>query len=147
MIETKKIDEEWLADLRKEGFTADSVYSDGRWEALKLKILGYGGEAVVLAYKDSDHPKMLERGVCRYGSHVVMMPRMSNVHENIARLSIGGLVDSVCTGYALSQDGVWRQHSWGLKDGVIVETVEPKVAYFGFTLTDEEENEFCFKVM
>jgi len=38
---------------------------------------------------------------------------------------------SICTGYALSSDGLWRQHSWGLKNGRIVETTIERVAYYG----------------
>lgn len=38
---------------------------------------------------------------------------------------------SICTGYALSSDGLWRQHSWGLLNGRIVETTIERVAYYG----------------
>lgn len=35
-------------------------------------------------------------------------------------------------GYALSDDGMWREHSWCVKpDGGIIETTAERVAYFG----------------
>jgi len=39
----------------------------------------------------------------------------------------------MCTGYALSPDGLWRQHSWGVLRGRIVETTIERIAYYGLT--------------
>jgi len=46
------------------------------------------------------------------------------------------------TGWALSNDGIWRQHTWLLKGKAIVETTSPREKYYGFVLTDEEANQF-----
>lgn len=44
------------------------------------------------------------------------------------------------TGYALGEDGVWRRHSWAQRrDGTVVETTEPRTAYFGVTLDPSEQ--------
>ena len=52
----------------------------------------------------------------------------------------------VCTGYALSDDGMWRQHSWCIdkrpRTTKIIETTEPRVLYFGYVLNDEETKRF-----
>ena len=57
----------------------------------------------------------------------------NNCHVNAATLWRGGEVPSVSTGYAMSEDRLWREHSWGLTaDGAIVETNAPRVLYFGF---------------
>lgn len=48
----------------------------------------------------------------------------------------------ICTGYALSQDGLWRQHSWLVaiieNQPKIIETTVDWVAYYGFIRTEEE---------
>ena len=47
------------------------------------------------------------------------------------------------TGYALSDDGLWRQHSWGLlTDDRVVETTVARLRYFGAILTDPAAAEF-----
>ncbi len=52
------------------------------------------------------------------------------------------------TGYALSRDGVWRQHSWCYTDnGVVVETTEKRVQYFGYVMTEDECDQFLFENM
>jgi hypothetical protein len=47
-------------------------------------------------------------------------------------------------GFALSQDGLWRPHSWvwDIKKNQIVETTEKREVYFGFTreLGAQEQN-------
>ena len=144
MIETNKIDEEQLVGLRERGFTADTVYADGRWEELKMRLLGYGGEAVILAYNDPDHPKMTARGVFYSGVVELRKGKFENVHKNITQESFNDVKVKIWTGYALSKDGIWRQHSWGKSGDIVVESYEPKVAYFGFEMTYDEENDFVF---
>lgn len=55
----------------------------------------------------------------------------------------------IITGYALSDDLVWRCHSWvveSLKNGKfkVVETTEPRIEYYGYILNDEEALEFVY---
>ncbi len=62
--------------------------------------------------------------------------KASRCHENVAAVWKArrfGII-AIATGYALSEDGVWRVHSWGtLPDGV-VETTEARLKYFGIVL-------------
>jgi hypothetical protein len=46
----------------------------------------------------------------------------------------------IASGYALSADGLWRQHSWGVdvEDGRIIETTERRLRYYGIVLNDVE---------
>ena len=46
----------------------------------------------------------------------------------------------VASGYALSSDGLWRQHSWGidLGDRRILETTYRRVRYYGYDMDDRE---------
>ena len=50
------------------------------------------------------------------------------------------------TGYALSADGMWRQHSWLIhrkpRSNRVVETTEPRILYFGFAMTLEHCEKF-----
>ena len=71
--------------------------------------------------------------------------RSSMCHQNVAavwksrRFGIIG----VATGYALSEDGLWRQHSWGLlRDGVL-ETTEARLNYFGILLQNAGADYFA----
>jgi hypothetical protein len=50
---------------------------------------------------------------------------------------VQGEVPAIGTGYALSEDGLWRQHSWGLReDGGVVETTSGREMYVGLRLPD-----------
>ena len=40
-------------------------------------------------------------------------------------------------GYGLSEDGLWREHYWGMKDNHIVETTISRIGYFGATFRGE----------
>jgi hypothetical protein len=62
----------------------------------------------------------------------------------------------IATGFALGGDGVWREHSWVVQprggapdpfrgdDWTPLETTEPREAYFGYLLDDQEAEDFCF---
>lgn len=60
--------------------------------------------------------------------------KQSNCHENCAQLLKQNKIESCVFGYALSDDGLFRSHSWGLKDGQIVETTEERLLYFGYII-------------
>jgi len=52
-------------------------------------------------------------------------------HNNVRKLFRAKLIEKVIYGYALSKDGLWRNHSWGLSKGVIIETTAERIAYIG----------------
>ena len=56
-------DPEWFARLFEHGFTADSIFDEGQHEDLKTRLLSNGGDAVILAFIDSDKDAILERGL------------------------------------------------------------------------------------
>ena len=62
-------------------------------------------------------------------------------HKNSAKLWSEGK-GKIVTGYALSDDGLWRQHSWVNAGNQLIETTEPRVIYFGYTLDEDESKEF-----
>ena len=66
----------------------------------------------------------------------------SHCHLNTAKLYSRKRVDTIVTGFALSKDKLWREHTWGLKGKRVVETTEKRVKYFGKVLSKDEAREF-----
>jgi hypothetical protein len=103
---------------------------------LRKVLLSVGGDEIVAP--PGEFERDLE-AIMRFG-HVTAGPvrlkvmKTSNCHSNIWELwgkRTKGLV-ALCTGYALSADALWRQHSWGILREGVLETTEPRVKYFGF---------------
>lgn len=114
---------------------------------LHKKLLSFGGVRTVLPVVEDDLRNIMERGQLWLGENPKMMPgRPSQCHRNSASCWERNKYRTIlCTGYALSEDGLWRQHSWlvDFKHQQIVETTVPRVAYFGFAMTQEEAEDFC----
>lgn len=131
---------EHLAWLRNRGYTQDSAHPFyPELDPLKARLLAYGGHAVILHHHEPDLDKIMDRGVIADGANAMLIlgePRAC--HDNSLKLALGYPKITLCTGYALSADGLWRQHSWCRDDWRLVETTESRVAYFGVALTEEE---------
>ena len=52
-------------------------------------------------------------------------------HANVDRLRENNEIENDFIGYALSEDGLWRYHSWGTLKEKIVETTERRLVYIG----------------
>ena len=51
---------------------------------------------------------------------------------------------AVGTGYALSRDLLWREHSWAWdRDGRLIETTETRTRYFGIRMDGPEAEWFA----
>lgn len=114
---------------------------------LHKKLLSFGGVRTVLPVVEDDLRNIMERGQLWLGDTPKIMPgQPSQCHRNSCACWEANEARTIlCTGYALSEDGLWRQHSW-LVDFTfpqIVETTAPRVAYFGFAMTREEASNFC----
>ena len=123
---------------------------------LKLKeiLLNIGGCETCLPAIEEDLENIIQYGqVWDNVTRKMMKARPSQCHSNSAELWYNnrekykqGHAVIICTGYALSEDGMWRQHSWLVhakpRANVIVETTVPRVAYFGFGLTYDMAEEF-----
>lgn len=115
------------------------------------KILSIGG------YYVQEHPlfdksdklffkAMKERGRLWSGKSLLMVGRPSQCHKNSCDLWFANKDRDncrICTGFALSEDGLWRIHSWVVNirdDGnmQIVETTVKRLAYFGYIMSTEE---------
>ena len=109
---------------------------------LKRKLLSLGGEAVCLQY-EPDLDLLLTLGQ-EYAQPVRRVPGVNSAcHLNVGRLFDEKRLAAIVTGWALSEDGIWRQHSWGIDwKGRLVETTLPRTRYFGVYMVRETANEF-----
>ncbi len=113
----------------------EGPYSAGQAE-LGKRLLELGGAVVCYRPYEPLLALILERGgpFPGEGSEVRVMNR-SQCHTNSATLwyeSRGEV--TIVSGYALSADGIWRQHSWGLDGGRVIETTCERKLYYGVEL-------------
>ena len=124
----------------------DAVGKQPELKRLRKMLLRLGGDCVVAPRKpDQDVPMLLEQGFLTSGPATLKVMKSSSCHQNVAFVWTNrkfGIV-GVATGYALSGDGLWRQHSWGiLRDGVL-ETTKTRRKYFGVVLQGERADFFA----
>lgn len=151
----KFIDQQWWA--KKNTLTdldpLDSRCPEKLEAMIKLRdfLLSFGGSEVCMPDYDEDAKRIVERGQLWYGDRVhTVRGRRSQCHANAASRWMANREKTVlCTGYALSEDGMWRCHSWLVelraRKNYIVETTTPRMAYFGFGMTTEEALDFYFE--
>jgi hypothetical protein len=113
---------------------------------LRSILLRMGGTFLVPPPKpDGDVAALLEPGFVTSGPITLKIMKCSSCHENVAVLwkrRQAGII-AIATGYALSEDELWRQHSWGiLRDGIL-ETTEARLKYFGLVLQGERADNFA----
>lgn len=134
MLKTNPPDPEWL--LRAKEHTR----GNGPHQDLKEKLLDIGGWAAVIPVVEEDLKKLMTRGRKFPGRSRTMRGEPCRCHSNSAFCwDENRELCRICTGYALSRDGVWRQHSWVLTNqGTIIETTEKRIQYYGYIMTHEE---------
>lgn len=111
------------------------------------KILSFGGKEVIVPDFEDDLDSIFHRGFYENGENADLNKGIpSQCHRNSCNLFENNDNTAIATGYALSTDGYWRQHSWCIDtlSGKIIETTEKRVAYFGFIMTFEEAEDFCW---
>lgn len=145
-IKTDKPDPSWLRRARKAGVTK---LTGNKNCPLKKILLDIGGWGAVIPHVEKDLEKILGRGRRFPGKSKTMRGQPSQCHSNSAYCwDENRELCKICTGYALSRDGVWRQHSWCYtNNGVVVETTEKRVQYFGYVMDEDECEQFLFENM
>lgn len=114
---------------------------------LRDRLLSFGGEEACFVYANSDVEELMKRGQLWYGDRVVKMRgepercRESSIrfwYQN--RKVDNGNGIRYASGYALSDDGMWRQHFWCIqvneKGNKILEVAEKRKLYFGILFND-----------
>jgi hypothetical protein len=114
--------------------------------ALRAMLLEIGGvELVAPPRADCDVPALIHAGFVMEGFVKLRIMERSASHRNLSRLwgrKRNGLV-GIGTGYSMSGDGLWRQHSWGVGRCGIVETTQVRVKYFGLLLQGRDADSFA----
>ncbi|HCT75356.1 MAG TPA: hypothetical protein DGG94_07130 [Micromonosporaceae bacterium] len=106
-----------------------------RWHRWCCTLLSHGGVLVVPPRGPEPDLDLLLAAAVAFISKARFVEGDSNAcHANVAAPWVDGEVELIGTGHALSDDGLWRQHSWGVDSNATVETTFGRVAYVGITL-------------
>jgi hypothetical protein len=144
-----------MTKSKQRAFLNDRVQEISRQQpeilALREKLLGIGGAEIValpLTMGIDPFVPLLEIwGQVMEGPVTYRRMEPSECHVNVARLwgerKKWSRLIGVGTGYALSDDGLWRGHSWGLTKRGIIETTVSRVKYFGLPFIGEGADLFC----
>lgn len=125
-------------------------FEDERSDILREKLLSFGGDDACIIEPEEDMDNILKYGQFWFGKSAIMKKgRPNQCHANSCYLWGAGdnpKKTRICTGYALSKDGLWRQHSWLVlfkpNSNTIIETTSKRLAYFGFIMDEEICMEF-----
>jgi hypothetical protein len=143
----------WMASLPKGNDDHGSFYdkpADLRIARLARRLLDEGGKEVCVHFvADRDLcVRLTTAGFCMPTNKIKQVfGAISACHQNCAALYLKFPGEySIGTGYGLSVDGIWRNHSWLVSvDGSILETTEKRIIYFGLVLGRAESQKFCSK--
>jgi hypothetical protein len=109
---------------------------------LQEKLLSLCGDWVALQ-PECDLKAILDRGRIFSGKIIFKKLASRNCHGNCCELWVENVGRyRIATGWALSTDGIWRQHTWLLSGKRIIETTEPRIMYYGIELSDREALRF-----
>lgn len=110
---------------------------------LEQRLLSMGGE-IVVPRREPDQDKILSRGRQWIGHNIkIIKGQTRNCHGNVAKSwRSNPRRYRIATGWALSDDGLWRQHSWLVEGRTLIETTTLREKYFGFELTPREAQQF-----
>lgn len=113
---------------------------------LRKLLLRHGGiELVAPPWLDGLVPSIIRSGSVTDGPVTLRAMRACDCHRNVSRLWVRKrrVLTGIGTGYALSGNGLWRQHSWGVGRSGVVETTELRLRYFGRLLEGEDADGFA----
>ena len=128
-------------------FFANRIKTEGHslenYEAISEKLLRIHPNSIVVPAIELDvnFDNLMNNGVMMppdYGAYADFpQGELNGCHPNVTFLKKAGVIDTAYTGFVLSDDGMWRYHSWGVKGDSIIETtlLRPEcgttIAYFG----------------
>ena len=119
-------------------------------QELRSCLLGFGGRNLVYPLTpDIDMPMLMSRGEWMTGEIVYKRMAMSQCHSNVAKLWLAKArkLSAIGTGYALTEDGLWRQHSWGCCPDGIIETTTPRLLYWGVSYRGANADAFAKRAL
>ncbi|GAG76359.1 unnamed protein product [marine sediment metagenome] len=137
-----------LPDLQREFLETrrlEYLQAYPEYTKLEQRLLSMGGEMVVPRH-EPDQDKMLSRGKLWVKDSIKIVTirgTHGNCHGNVAEIWRHNPERyHIATGWALSEDGLWRQHSWIIDGRTVIETTTYREKYFGFVLTPLEAQQF-----
>lgn len=149
-VQTRVMNAAWKERLDAKLAHICSENPDGHYKELADRLLSFGGEHVCFPCIEEDMDKILSRGQLWMGDKVDLKKgEPCHCHSNSAYLwDANRDKTTIATGYALTEDGLWRQHSWVIhlkpRQNRVVETTTKRLIYFGFAMTEEECEEFLY---
>lgn len=159
-VDTGPFDKEWLKRLNESMWWSSgnilnsnkSLYQKStleKYRELHKMLLKCGGHETCFAWEEPDLDTILEKALFLSSNNAVLEEgEPSRCHANAAKLWRKDPENTqIWTGYALSSDGMWRQHSWAVREGVIIETTVSRAGYFGFPLSKDEAENFCLTLL
>ena len=127
-----------LADLKRR-FDEAAKQQPEIYE-LRRRLLSLGGVELVTPPNTDEYVVFFNESGRIKGGPIKCIPMSSSEAQNNivtiwnARMyNVFSLV-GIGIGYALSDDGLWRQHFWGVRRRGILETTTKREKYFGCTL-------------
>jgi len=141
-----------------------AIKQEPEFAILRAKLLEHGGAEVVppcgwnsdlrqyVIVRDPDLPALVDHGYLITGPVACRSRSMepNRCHENIARLWLqkrkNDSLIGIATGYCLVGDR-WLQHSWGIRQHSLLETLGERDRYFGIQLEGVDADVFAFKVL
>lgn len=123
----------------------ERIRTNPAWRDLSQRLKHIGGTAVCASFEE-DMSLIVRDGRTWLPAQreiVLVRGEASRCHQNVLRLWKIDPGLQVCTGYALSNDGIWRSHSWCFDppNYRILETTEKRIAYHGAALNRREIRE------
>ena len=150
---TSYIDPHWAKRLEELAEERLDKKDRAAHQVLIDRLLSLGGSGVAILFEE-DLKKLLSRGTaCKGTKSRLQKMAACRCHRNAAELWESNKERyRIATGWVLSLDGCWRQHSWVVEPLVnwdnsgyqVIETTVRRVAYYGFMLTEEECERFYY---
>lgn len=131
-----------LSDARKDFFNKQ-MKNHPELVPLRDKLLKIDGLEIVPRL-EGDLSKLLMHGYLFDFDAELRIMGTSRCHQNAVKLWMENKEkNKICTGWGLSDDGLWRQHTWIISNEKIIETTEIRIKYFGLVFNDEEAEMFA----
>lgn len=122
----------------------EAIKDDPRWTVLSERLLAIGGVGIA-AGRESDMDYLLADTARMWdGADALFVQGAPSACHSNATSYYRQQRHPIATGWALSDDGCWRQHSWNIHRtaGSVIESTSLRVAYYGFLLTNRMIDEW-----
>jgi hypothetical protein len=118
-------------------------------DKLKNKLLSLGGHDVKLGLDSNEEQNRMLNDGRIFNEKVNFNSGIQNqCHRNVSdKFQKSARIKDdfkIISGYALTND-IWIQHSWGFNRNGVIETTTRFDLYYGYELTPEESEEFCYE--